>query len=428
MRRRNIAQSILFSAAIGVIAPVVGFDATAAPQAPARVPAVVHSRGAAPTPVRAPVRAFARAPVRTATTAAPARPFVRAPFRTSIRAPAAAPAAVRPAPSSARPSPITVRPAPASPGDTGAGRSAQRPIISNGRNDPIGNQGGTNPELQNNAVNTQSPDPRTSPIGVRPGGLGINPINPPAGAGPLGGRGETTPPTLTGRQTIPNGGQNGISARSLNNRDHFRDRHGHRRQIVIIPDNFVPWSFYSPGVHWPYGGYSSSYSEQVNDYDNNGYRNDSAGDTAQPEAPQPAVPEVPSAVVDQAKAINALEASAEYRQALGDLAKAEEDQTLAYQKVLEQLKQNPVHQRLAADKQAAADRIQAIQATAPLPAPELLTPAAQAKLEVGAKLTRMEQEAVAADPAASAARTRLTQAQQKVLQMRQTAQINAVGG
>jgi len=354
--------------------------------------------------------------------------------------PQAAPAKAAPAPAPAQPGlarPAPAQPAPAAPGNTGAGQNSQQPNPSQGRNEPGQGNAGQPPKNagqppMNNDPTRGNPDPRVNPIGV-------NPVNPPAGAGPIGGRGLPTPPTRTGRDTIPNNGQNGITAPGapgVDDRGRFRDGRGRQRQqpYVIIPNQFAPWGWYNnSGWHWRHGDDYRNYWGQFNENDD---RDDSAANTAPPVAPPvapPIAPATPSPAQDQARAINALEGSPDYRQALAELAKAEEQQTLANRKVMEQLKQNSEYQRLMTKKQAADNRVEAVQASAAIPGNEVaapaakVTPAAQVKLDIGSEMTRMEREAIAADPAASAARDRLSQAQQRVAGMRKAAQ-SAAGG
>jgi len=64
----------------------------------------------------------------------------------------------------------------------------------------------------------------------------------------------------------------------------------------------------------------------------------------------------------------------------------------------------------------------AVQASAKVPPVEQVTPAAEKKLDVSAKITRMEQEAIAADPQASAAKARMVELNEMLTGMRKQAQ------
>ena len=315
-------------------------------------------------------------------------------------------ARVAPTPAPARPAPA---PAPAR-NDAGPSRPPRgpEPAPPQGRpdpNPPVQNPGqppvprgryGNNvtdpaPQRPTQSGGVGSPDPRTNPIGV-------NPVNPPAGAGPLTGRGIPTPPTATGRNVSP-------LPKNLN------------APTVIVP-GVLPW--YGYHTPWWYGDDNPNYGGSWRDRDD--YRRDAPPPPpAVTATPPPAL--TPSPATEQAKAINALEASPVYRQALADASAAEEAYTLAERRVLDRLKRdNPRYRQLREEKAAATDRVEAVQAAARIPSPDRVTPAAQAKLEVGSELTRTEQEAVAADPEASAAKAKLTQAQQRVTVMRKQAQ------
>ncbi|HYE20241.1 MAG TPA: hypothetical protein VEA69_17465 [Tepidisphaeraceae bacterium] len=189
---------------------------------------------------------------------------------------------------------------------------------------------------------------------------------------------------------------------------------------MTYPNVYVPWGFYNdPG--WYDGRYND---DRRNDAGSWRDRRDEPAPAPQPPVvTTPAPAATPSPAAEQARALNALEASPVYRQALADVSAAEEVYTLAERRVLDRLKRdNPRYRQLMEEKAAATDRVEAVQAAARIPSPDRVTPAAQAKLEVGSELTRLEQEAVAADPEASAARAKLTQAQQRVTVMRKQVQ------
>ena len=92
------------------------------------------------------------------------------------------------------------------------------------------------------------------------------------------------------------------------------------------------------------------------------------------------------------------------------------------QDVLAKLKTGDADYRaLLEQKDHAEDQVEAVQASARIPAPEAVTPAAQKKLDLKSKITRKEQAALAADPQARAAKARLTEANEHVNAMRQQA-------
>jgi uncharacterized protein YdcH (DUF465 family) len=147
-------------------------------------------------------------------------------------------------------------------------------------------------------------------------------------------------------------------------------------------------------------------------------------DTARSEPPpMPTNPaDTTSPTQDQAKALNQLEGMPEYRQALAELQQAQAEYDRISQDVLDKLKNGDADYRALLDqKEHAEDQVEAVQASARIPAPEAVTPAAQKKLDLKAKITRKEQAALAADPQARAAKARLTEANERVNAMRQQA-------
>jgi uncharacterized protein YdcH (DUF465 family) len=112
----------------------------------------------------------------------------------------------------------------------------------------------------------------------------------------------------------------------------------------------------------------------------------------------------------------------EYRQALAELQQAQSEYVRISADVLDKLKKGDAeYQTLLAQRDRAEDQVEAVQASARIPAPEAVTPAAQKKLDLKSKITRKEQSALAADPQARAAKARLTEANERVNAMRQQA-------
>jgi uncharacterized protein YdcH (DUF465 family) len=177
-----------------------------------------------------------------------------------------------------------------------------------------------------------------------------------------------------------------------------------------------------------FGGHSY-WNPPVDGYGSGFYRGDGTydSDTAQNQpAPPPPTPPNPadttSPTQDQAKALNQLEGMPEYRQALAELQQAQSEYVRISADVLDKLKKGDAeYQTLLAQRDRAEDQVEAVQASARIPAPEAVTPAAQKKLDLKSKITRKEQSALAADPQARAAKARLTDANERVNAMRQQA-------
>jgi hypothetical protein len=96
-------------------------------------------------------------------------------------------------------------------------------------------------------------------------------------------------------------------------------------------------------------------------------------------------------------------------------------------RILAKLRKDPEYQRLVAERDRAEDHVEAVQAGAKIPpSPERVTPAAQRKLNVSSKITKMEQDAIAADPEASAAKAKMVEANARLSALRKQAE--ASGG
>ena len=112
----------------------------------------------------------------------------------------------------------------------------------------------------------------------------------------------------------------------------------------------------------------------------------------------------------------------EYRQLMADLKKAQNEYEAASQRALEKVKSNPEYQALVKQRDQAQDTVEAVQASAKIPNPDRVTPAAEKKLDLSTKITRMEQDAIAADPQASAAKARMVDLNERLTAMRKQAQ------
>ena len=73
------------------------------------------------------------------------------------------------------------------------------------------------------------------------------------------------------------------------------------------------------------------------------------------------------------------------------------------------------------------DEVEAVQASAKIPSPQTVTPAAQKKLDINSRITRMEQDAIAADPQASAAKAKVVELNEKLTALRKQAQTGTTG-
>jgi hypothetical protein len=94
---------------------------------------------------------------------------------------------------------------------------------------------------------------------------------------------------------------------------------------------------------------------------------------------------------------------------------------------LAKVRKDPEYQRVVAERDRAEDHVEAVQAGAKIPPnPERVTPAAQHKLNVSSKITKMEQDAIAADAEASAAKAKMVEANARLSALRKQAE--ASGG
>jgi hypothetical protein len=190
----------------------------------------------------------------------------------------------------------------------------------------------------------------------------------------------------------------------------------HDRRIFILPGSLYGWAPYS----WWYNG--NSYWWPPTD---GGYEGGSYSDRDSNYVPPAVPPDTATPTDEQAKALNQLEGMPEYRHALTELKQAQADYDAASARVLDKVKENADYQALVKERDRAEDRVEALQAGARIPSPEQVTPAAQRKLEVSAKITRMEQQAINADPQARSAKAKLQEATDRVTAMRQQARDGA---
>lgn len=200
------------------------------------------------------------------------------------------------------------------------------------------------------------------------------------------------------------------------------------RIIRVYPRALYGWApyswWFSGNSYWwpPMDDYGNPY-----DYDNpNRHPSDEGAASSIPPEPPVTPPDTSAPTEDQAKALNELEASPGYRLALADLKLAQSDFDAARQRVLDKLKDDPEYRALIDERDHAEKHVEAAQASARILNPEAVTPAAQRKLDLNAKITRMEQAALDADPDARAAQVRLVKTKARVTAMRQGAKTGAV--
>src|SRR5206468_2539314 len=109
-----------------------------------------------------------------------------------------------------------------------------------------------------------------------------------------------------------------------------------------------------------------------------------------------------------AQSADQLEGMPEYRLLMAELKKAQNQYETASARALEKVKAKPEYQALVKERDQANQQVEAVQASAKVPPPvERVAPVAEKKLDVSTKITRMEQDAIAADPQASAAKARM---------------------
>jgi len=263
-----------------------------------------------------------------------------------------------------------------------------------------------------------APSPGTPPAGHQPGAP--PPAQPPAQAPrptPSPGRTSVIRPARTAAEAEQEHQRRTAREEAARQHKPPLDQTAPNKTVII---NVHPRALYG----WaPYGWWyrDNSYwwppSDDGGAYD---YQDNRASDERLTAPIEPVTPpDTSSPTLDQAKALNELEASPDYRLALADLKLAQSDFDSARARVLEKLKKNDQYQALVKERDQAAEHVEAVQAAARIPNPEAVTPTAQRKLDVKAKITQMEKAAIDADPAARAAQERLDKAQARVTAMRQ---------
>lgn len=268
----------------------------------------------------------------------------------------------------------------------------------------------------------------------------------PAPANPAG----TTNPPPASETQAPTGGAKTIPPTPVRTHDQLRerlkehlpaeprpkkdlvDRSNPQQPVVVFPYSFrgvTPW-WYGGGYGYPWYRYDDDRGYYGDDY----YNGDAYGSAPSNEGspgvnnltprPQPPIPTGPSAgpIQDQARSINQLEGTPEFRQLSSELAKAQAAYDAASARVVEKLKDDPEYQRLVNQREHADDRVEAVQAGARIPDPVQVTPAAERKMKLSSAITKMEQQAIAADPQAAAARKVVMELNDRVTALRKQAQ------
>jgi hypothetical protein len=198
-----------------------------------------------------------------------------------------------------------------------------------------------------------------------------------------------------------NGGQSGtvLGPRERARREELdRERNGHRT-IVVGPGWLNTWGPYT----WWWSGNSYWWPPMDGNYGN--YANDHEPSSNQGTVTSANPTYTPAA--DQARAQNELESLPEYSRAMVELKQAQSVYDTASRRALEKLKSNPQYQALLKERDELQDEVEAVQASAKIPSPQTVTPAAQKKLDINSRITRMEQDAIAADPQASMAKAKV---------------------
>jgi hypothetical protein len=191
----------------------------------------------------------------------------------------------------------------------------------------------------------------------------------------------------------------------------------------VLPQTygFAPYTWWFNGnSYWFPPVWDDGYDGDRND----GYAANDGYDVA---PTVPSVPATPSPAQVQAQSTNAVQGMPAYSQALVEFKAAQQAYEDASARVLAKLRKDPEYQRLVARRDRAEDRVEAAQAGAKIPpSAERMTPAAQQKLNVSSKITNMEQDAIAADPEAAAAKAKMVEANARLSALRKQAE--ASGG
>jgi hypothetical protein len=196
---------------------------------------------------------------------------------------------------------------------------------------------------------------------------------------------------------------------------------------IILPQQYG-WApntwWYNGNNYWMPPAWNNGY--YGNGYPGDGYRaaDDYNNDNRYDRVASPPTPPTPSPTQEQARAANALQGSSAYTQAMADFKAAQAAYDDAVARVMDRLRRDPEYQRLVAQRERADERVGAVQAGARIePNPDRVLPAAQQKLQISSKVTKMEQDAIAADPQASAAKAKLVEANERLTALRKQGEV-----
>jgi hypothetical protein len=179
--------------------------------------------------------------------------------------------------------------------------------------------------------------------------------------------------------------------------DHDRDHRG--------PNIYLPWYGYVAGTDGWNGweGWTSN--------TNVGNNNSTFSDTSMPNPPtaQPAtMPSTPSAAETSAVITNSVDKSPEMVAANNDLHLAQVEYDKQRQRVLSQLRDKPEYNHAVRQKDTAAANLNTAKST--VTTQPGVADAAHAKLDASSDVTKMEEQAIANDNEAAAAKTHLADA------------------
>ena len=255
------------------------------------------------------------------------------------------------------------------------------------------------------------PAPPATPAPTAPHPTPAPPANPPRTVAP-----PPAPPPSSGVQRQADNSSNADrDGRERARREELdRERHRNRRTIVVGPGWLNTWGPYT----WWWSGNSYWWPPMDGNYGN--YANDNEPSSNQGTVTSANPTYTPAA--EQARAQNELESLPDYSRAMVELKQAQSVYDTASRRAIEKLKSNPQYQALLKERDELQDEVEAVQASAKIPSPQTVTPAAQKKLDINSRITRMEQDAIAADPQASAAKAKVVELNEKLTAMRKQAQ------
>jgi hypothetical protein len=285
--------------------------------------------------------------------------------------------------------------APAAPAPSG-GAAAPAPPSRGSADRPPGGNGSRNAPKP-----APQPAPPPPPAPVRPAA----PVNPPT---------NVTRDATPRDRVAPDPNRPRTAEEAQREAQRERQLHPNPRTIIVAPglSTWGPYTWWYSGSSYWWPPLDGTYDRRDDEYSREG--------TATSNYPPANLP-APSQV--QAQSVNQLEGMPEYRQLVAELKKAQNEYETASRRAIEKVKSNPEYQALVKERDKAQSQVEAVQASAKIPPPaERVTPAAEKKLDVSTRITRMEQDAIAADPQASAAKARMVDLNERLTAMRKQAE------